>query len=100
MLMLLYEQPEILRKEKEKRSRTGFSEASLRMMSVPEASSEGCVWEPSMGIGAHCAVHCTNTHGEPSPVTKDLLSKQRRQRKNSRRIRNQLTSPELHDLVF
>lgn len=64
--MLLYEQPEILRKEKEKRSRTGFSEPSLRMISVPEASSKGCVWEPSMGIGAYCAVHCTNTHGEPS----------------------------------
>lgn len=24
-----------------------------------------CVWEPSMGSGASCAVHCTNTQGEP-----------------------------------
>lgn len=37
--------------------------------------------------------------GRAIPVTKDLLSKQRRPRKNSRRIRNQLTSPELHGLV-
>lgn len=34
--------------------------------------------------------------GRATPVTKDLLSKQR---KNSRRIRNQLSSPGLHDLV-
>lgn len=37
--------------------------------------------------------------GRAMPVTKDLLSKQRRLRNNSRRIRNQLTSPESHGLV-
>lgn len=37
--------------------------------------------------------------GTAIPVTKDLLSKQRGQSKNSRRIRNELTSPELHSLV-
>lgn len=87
----------MLRKEKGKGSRTGVSEPWHGMISVPEGCSE-------------CSVSGSHIHGEQGPLcrvlykhpgrggpaTMDLLSKQR---KNSRRIRNQWTSPELHGLV-